>query len=454
MAETKRYDVLILGAGPGGGAAAGKCLEAGKTVAMVESYGFGGTCPLRGCNPKKALLGPPEAMAMVEGVRSMGLRGELSIHWPELMAFKRTFTEGLADRIRSHYEEKGAATFFGKARFVGDREVEVETDDGVVRLVGEHVVVSTGQRERDLDVPGKEHVSSSDDFLELDELPGRIVFIGGGFISFEYAHIAQRAGAQCTILHRSERVLKPFDADLSKVLVQASRELGIDVRTETPLHSITARPGGSYLVRGCEDAHMEVKADMVVHGAGRVPDLGALDPAASNIAWNKHGVEVDEYMRSTSNPKVFAAGDCADTPYALTPTADLEGTAVGENIVGGLSRKVSHQGIPSVCYSLPPLMAVGALEEQLQERGVPFEKKEHDLSDWFSWKRLGDKHARAKVLVSPDDGRVLGAHMVGHEAQELSNIFAVLVRLGLPRKDLDQVLWSYPTCGYYVRYMY
>lgn len=444
----REYDVVVIGAGPAGGAAASACLDAGQSVAMVDARGFGGVCPLRGCNPKKVLLGAAAVKDEADHLAGKGLPATGPLDWAELMAFKRTFTDNLAESIRDHYASQGAATFEGHARFTGPDRVEV----GDATLAGRHIVLAPGMVPRPLPEPGAELLATSDDFLELDAMPPRIVFVGGGFISFEFAHTAARAGAKCVIVHRSKTPLKHFDPDMVQVMLDASRQAGIEVHLEAPLHSVEKR-GGSLLVRAGEDGEQGIPCDLAVHGAGRVPDLDGLGLDAAGIEAGPKGVTVNEYLQSVSNERVYAAGDGAATPFALTPSADVQGKACAHNILSGNERTVDYKGIPQVVFSLPEVCAVGAAEAALRKQGIAFTKREGDLSDSLPWKRRNMDHAAYKLLIDKTRDVILGAHMVGHGAGEMANLFAMAVRLEIPVSRLKTMLWAYPTTLYYFQKM-
>src|SRR5688500_3469457 len=204
---TKTFDVVIIGTGSAASAVAFPCRSAGWTVAVIDSRPFGGTCTLRGCDPKKVLVGAAELVDWSDRMRGKGVRGDdVGIDWPELMRFKRTFTDSVPHQREQSFLQAGIATFHGPARFVGPTTVQV----GDERLEANRVVIATGAGPIKLPIPGAEHVTTSDQFLELNELPLSLIFVGGGYISFEFAHVAARAGAEVAILHRGVRPLARF----------------------------------------------------------------------------------------------------------------------------------------------------------------------------------------------------------------------------------------------------
>jgi glutathione reductase (NADPH) len=241
----RKFDVIAIGTGSAASAVASRCREAGWQVAIVDSRPFGGTCALRGCDPKKVLVGAAESVDWTRRMKGKGIQAaKLQIDWPELMRFKRSFTAPVPKRREDGFAKAGIAAFHGRARFAAQTTVRV----GEETLEGRYVVIAAGEIPADLEIPGAEHLTTSDQFLELDELPRRILFIGGGYIAFEFAHIAALAGSQVTILHRGSRPLDLFDPDLVDQLVERTRELGIEVHLGTEAIGIE-KSSGQLIVR-------------------------------------------------------------------------------------------------------------------------------------------------------------------------------------------------------------
>jgi len=441
-----QYDVIVIGSGPAGGLVAAGCQKAGLRVAVVEHRGYGGTCPLRGCNPKKVLVSAAEAINRSADLQGKGIAHDSRIAWPELIRFKRTFTEPVSPAKEKALNERGIDTYSGRARFTGKTEVSV----GDQVLTGANVVIAAGAEARSLPIPGNEHLIEGEAFMEVDDLPDSVTFIGGGYISFEFAHIAARAGAKVTILEMQERPLAAFDPELVDILVEASRDYGIDIRTETPIHSVEKR-GDRFLVRAGEEGNQTFETGLVINSSGRVPSILDLDLDTAGVDNSPKGVTVNDFMQSISNPAVYAAGDCADTPFPLTPTAVIEAEAVIQNIINGNTRKPDHTGIPSVAFTIPPLAMVGMTEKELKDRGIAYEKTFKDTSDFFTSRRIGLKHSASKLLLEKGTGKILGAHLFEHHAEETINIFALAVRLGLTRADLQKAVWSYPSSIYNIQ---
>jgi glutathione reductase (NADPH) len=450
MAES--YDLIVIGTGAGGSGPATRCHQAGWRVAIVDDQPYGGTCALRGCDPKRVLVGAAELTDWHRRMHDSGVPGDARIDWAALMRFKRTFTEPVPTRVEAGFRKAGIVTYHGAARFtaedrliVGDRELEAR-----------HVVIASGAEPRPLDISGEDLVRTSTDFLELDTLPRRIVLIGAGYIAFEFAHIARRAGAEVTMLGRS-KALGAFDQDLVERLVAHTGELGVDVRLNAPVTGVGAQGRGAYRVHfNGANGDETVEADLVVHGAGRVPKTRALDLAAGNVrADARDAVEVNEYLQSVSNARVYAVGDATLPPgkLPLTPVAAHEGLIVASNLLHGNRKRPDYRGTSSVVFTVPPLAKVGLTEAQARERGLEVRVKTEETGSWFSNRRVNGTTAMFKTIVDERTGHVLGAHLLGPDAEDVINIFALAVRHGLTASDLSHMIYAYPTSSSDVTYM-
>jgi glutathione reductase (NADPH) len=308
-----------------------------------------------------------------------------------------------------------------------------------------HIVIATGARPVPLRFAGAEHIITSDQFLELESLPGRIALIGGGYIAAEFSHIAARAGAQVTVLQRADRMLPRFDPDLVSWLMVKFAELGIDVRLRSEVEQVEQTENG--LLVHADGAHgkQTVAADLVVHTAGREPDLDALDLEAAQIAVGKNRPELNEYLQSVSNPLVYAAGDAASVGPPLTPVSAHDGRVVATNILEGNSRKPDYSGVPSVAFTIPPIASVGLTQSQAQEQGLKFKVKSENTPDWYTARRLAERVYGYKTLIEDGTGRILGAHIVGPHADEVINLFGLAIRHNVTARELQATMFAYPT---------
>lgn len=449
---SRQFDVVVVGTGSAGSTAAAKCREAGRRVAIVDSNPFGGTCALRGCDPKKVLVGAAEVIDAVARMRGKGIGGEPpQVDWTELMRFKRSFTDPVPTAREKSFAKAGLAAFHGRAHFTGANVLEI----GGEILEARHVIVAAGARPVPIGIAGEEFLTTSDRFLNLDVLPERILFAGGGYISFELAHIAVRAQARVTLLHRSSHPLAGFDPELVDQLVRWSREIGVDVQLDTSVESIEKAGGGLAVRASSKGQKRSFEADMVVHGAGRVPDIADLGLETAGVEWDRRkGVKVNDYLQSVSNPAIYAAGDAAASGgLPLTPIAGYEGGIAADNLLNGNRTKASYPETPTVVFTNPPLAAVGLLESTARMQGLDFSVERADTAGWYSSRRIGEVCSGYKVLIEKSNQRILGAHLLGAGSEEVINLFAMAIRSGITAPELKRTTFSYPTRSSDIRYM-
>jgi glutathione reductase (NADPH) len=445
----RQYDLVVVGTGVTS-AVASRCRAAGWTVAVVDSRPFGGTCALRGCVPKKILVSAAEAVHAARDLAGTGVpAARLTIDWAALMRYKRSLVDPATERTEQAWASIGIEQFHGRARFVGAATLAVGGD----RLTGRRILVAAGSMPAPLKIPGAEHLTTSEEFLNLDRLPPRIVLVGGGYIAFEFAHVAARAGARVTIVHRGARPLGAFDPDLVDMLVRRTREIGIRVELGTEVRGLQTS-GDQLVVLGTQgDREMRIETDLAVHAAGRIPEIDDLDLETAGVEREKRGVVVNEYLQSVSNAAVYAGGDAAASGPPLTPKAEHDAAVLTTNLLEGNRRAANYDGIASAVFTLPPLASTGLTETAARAAGRTFRTHRQDTSSWFNTRRVGETASGFKVLVDESTDRIIGAHLLGPHADETINLFAVAIRVGIPASELRQALFAYPTFGSDVRFM-
>lgn len=440
------FDAIIIGSGTSAHYCAEGLLAAGKSLAIIDERPFGGTCALRGCQPKKFLVANSEAVGSARRLLGRGVEGELRVDWQALQSLKNEFLEGRSEGEIVDWEKAGTTPILGRARLTGACSVEVNGGT----LTADHIVLATGASPIRSGIPGSGHIRISDDFLELAELPPRILFVGGGYISCEFAFVAAVAGARVTLLQRSGDILKGFDADMVGIVRAAAADAGIRVRIGDTLASVTETGG---CLRGTGKSGEIYETDLIIEAIGRSPNLSVLDGDLGNVAHGKGGVEVNGYLQSVSNPHVYAIGDCAACGVMLAPVADEQGKLAARNIVGGNLEAIDLAVVPSAVFTQPQIGSVGLTEEAARERGLDFRINTRTGLTWASSKRTGETHAGYKVLIENASGRILGAHLARHDASEVINLFALAMKFGITAGQLANFPYAYPTLGSDVRYM-
>ncbi len=442
---TKQYDLIVIGAGMAGVSAANKCAAQGWSVAIVDALPYGGTCALRGCDPKKILRRGAEIIDGARLMRGKGIDGGgLSINWADLIQHKHGFTDPVPQSMEAGLTANGVDTLHGQARFTDKTHIEI--DGAGYRAT--HFLIATGARPRLLDFPGHEDLIDSTDFLDLEALPHRILFVGGGFISFEFAHIAARAGSTPVIIDRGPRPLKAFDPDLVELLITRGTDAGIEVQRSTTITAVE-QTGSGYEVSVERSGKPEtMRFDLVVHGAGRTPELSSLGLDAAGVQWDEHGVSVAGHLQSTTNPAIHAAGDSASTPgMPLTPVAVAEGKVAASNMLKNTTTVPDYTGIPTAVFTIPELARVGMLEQQARDADIDLDVRYSDTSGWYSSYRIGESTAAAKILIDRSTDQIVGAHLLGPEYGEVINVVGLAMKLGLSTRQLKSTTATYPTVG-------
>ncbi len=441
----KQYDVVVVGSGTGGQTAAHALNTHGLKVAVVESSDRpGGICALAGCQAKKYFYEAAETVARSRHLADKGIVQTARGDWGAVLERKSAFTENVPDGTIDGLMSEGIDFIEGRARFFDDGTLSVDGES----LPADHVILATGARPMPLPIEGIEYAVDSSAFLDLTALPRRIVFIGGGFISFEFAHFAARLGlsdARITILEAADRPLGPFDGEMVDLLVAAGETEGIRVKTSVKITSIT-RSGDELTVHTASgEAH---PADLVVHGAGRVPEIDSLNLDAAGIRYSRRGIEVTDGMR-TSRSGVFAVGDCAAT-VQLARVADYEAQVAARNIVaareGGQPARIDYRTVPAVLFTYPQYAMMGVTEASLLAAGTPYRRSFGKEVRWPTYRRVGMDHAAFKILVGKDD-QILGAHILSDNATGLINTLrmAAVNKMGVGELYRNSIMTPYPS---------
>lgn len=433
----KNYDVVVIGAGVGGLSAAAALHSAGKSVAVVEADLWGGTCPNRGCDPKKVLVAAVEAQERVKQLQGKGFSAVPLIDWPQLQAFKRTFTDPYSADRRAGVKASGIDTYDGQAEFIDAHQIKV----GTQRLQGHQIIIATGQRPRLLPIKGQELLKTSTDFLALDQLPQRITFLGAGYIAFELANIANSCGAEVTIIHHNQRPLKAFDEDLVALMVAEMARNGIRFIWDAQVTEV--RQNDHLEVRTAEGLLQET--DLVICAAGRTPNVEALALEKAGVTTDYHGIPVNDRLQ-TNVPHIFACGDVVakDRPK-LTPVAIYEGEQLAK-IMLGQQQTISYPVIPTIVYGTPKLAKVG------RTAGEGLKETTLDLTGWYTYRRVNEPVAKIKLVKDPD-GLLVGATLLSGQADELMDFLTILIQQKLPHEKVKEMIMGYPTVASDLEYL-
>jgi len=445
----KEYDVFVIGTGTAGKNVAYDCAAEGMKVAIADNREFGGTCAQRGCDPKKVLVGITEAMQLSENLKGKGIVSVPKIDWAALQKFKSTFTDAVPAATERDLKKAGIELYHQSPKFLDENTLSVEGKT----VKAKKIVIATGNKSMELKIPGSEHLRISDDFFELQELPESIVFVGAGYIGMEFAHIAVRCGAKVTIVEFGDRPLSPFEADIVKHLTEASEKIGIEFIFNAKVSKVEKLRKNyrvSFQKNGASASlsNQSVTARMVFNTAGRVPSIDELDLEKGNVAFQKEGISVNEFLQNTTNKNVYACGDVsASGSLPLTPTSSQEARIVSLNIRKGNHTKLNFPPVPSVVFTIPQLASIGMTEEEAKKKGYDFVVEYKSVPKWFNAKRTNEEVYAYKTIVDKKRNIVLGAHIISSEAGEMINLFVLIMCGKLTCGNIKQMIFAYPTWG-------
>lgn len=434
------FDLFVIGAGSGGVRAARVAARLGARVAIAEDSRLGGTCVNLGCVPKKLLVYASGFSRDFEDAAGFGWTvGERRFDWPELIRRK----DAELERLNRHYakllEGSGVEIIRGRARLTGPHHIEVAGR----ALRARHVLVATGSRPVVPELPGAELGVVSDHLFQLQQLPRRVLIVGGGYVAVEFAGIFHGMGSEVAVSCRADRLLRGFDADVREFVTQAMRGQGIDLRCESHVQGLV-RAGTALRAQLAEGGELE--ADLVLFATGRAPNTHGLGLEALGVTLDAHGaIVVDEFGRSTV-PSIHAVGDVIGG-LGLTPSAIAEGQALAERLFDGRTRPVDLSGVPSAVFGHPELASVGLTEEQARERHGAvrvFRSRFRPMKTTLSGRA---ERGLMKLVVDAATDRLLGVHVVGPEASELIQGFAVALKCGATKAQLDETLGVHPTAA-------
>jgi glutathione reductase (NADPH) len=435
------YDLLTIGAGSGGVRASRFASRMGARVAICEESRVGGTCVIRGCVPKKLLVMGAQFADAFEDAAGFGWTvPATAFDWAALIARKDAEIERLNGVYKRILRENNVALFEDRAVVADPHTVEV----GGRRVTAANILIAVGGWPSTPAIPGIEHVISSNEALDLKDLPRRMAIVGGGYIAVEFAGIFAGLGVEVTQIVRGDTVLRGFDEDLRVTLAEEMGKRGIRLRTETRVHSIEKLPQGGYSLRLGHEETLET--DLVMYATGRVPKTALLGLEEAGVRLDDKGaVVVDDYSRS-SVPSIWAIGDATDR-MNLTPVALAEGMALANTLFNGTPTRVDYENVPTAVFSQPPLATVGLTETEARERFgrvdvyvSRFKPMRHALSG-------RDERTFMKLVVDAATDRVVGCHMMGQDAPEIMQGFAVALKCGARKRDFDATVGIHPTAA-------
>jgi len=440
---TYDYDLFVIGAGSGGVRAARIAAGYGARVAVAEEYRVGGTCVIRGCVPKKLLVYASHFAENFEDSVGFGWTTKgVSFDWKTLIANKDTEIDRLSGIYVRNLESAGVEIVHSRAELRDAHSLRIVAEDR--HVTAKHVLIATGGRPRLVDdLPGIEHVITSNEAFHLDRLPCRMVVAGGGYIAVEFACIFHALGVDTTLLYRGEQILRGFDDDVRNHLAAEMRKKGIDVVCGQVFSRIEETAGG---LKGTLTGGDEIEVDRIMFAIGRDPYTTGLGLEHAGVEINANGaIKVDAFSR-TNVDHIHAVGDVTDR-VNLTPVAIREGHAFADTVFGGKPTAVDHKTIATAVFAQPEIGTVGLSEADAKRDGHKLDIYKSTFKPMKQTLSGRDEKMLMKLVVDAETDKVLGCHIVGPDAGEMAQLLGIAVKMGATKADFDATMAVHPTAG-------
>jgi glutathione reductase (NADPH) len=436
------YDLFVIGAGSGGVRAARLAAELGAKVGIAEQYRIGGTCVIRGCVPKKLLVyGSRYGLEFAEAKAFGWTCKDLKFDWRTLIGNVRREVDRLNGVYTRILEKAGVDRFMTRAA-LENRET-VHLGPGNAAVSAKTILVATGSHPMIPDLPGKEHLISSNECFELERLPDSIVIIGAGYIGMEFASIFRSCGVAVTVLHRGDQVLRDFDSDLRDGLAEAMRNRGIDLRMDSDVASVE-KEGNGYRVNLKRGG--SVTADLVMAATGRMPTAAGFGLEEAGVKLGMNGcIVVDEFSKSSVD-NIYAVGDVTDRKN-LTPVAVHDANAFAETLFNNNPTPVDYTFIPTAVFSQPEIGTVGLSEEKAREMYGPVDIYKTSFRPLRSMVSGSTEKMMMKLVIDMKSDKVLGVHILGPDAAETVQMAAIALRLGVTKAEFDATMALHPSAA-------
>ncbi|HBE16500.1 MAG TPA: glutathione-disulfide reductase [Cyanobacteria bacterium UBA11149] len=435
------YDLFVIGAGSGGIAAARRAAGFGAKVAIAEGNRLGGTCVNRGCIPKKLMVYASHFPALFHDAKGYGWSGvESSFNWQTMITGINNELARLNGVYRQMLETSGVELFSSYAKIIDLHTIEIDNR----QVTTDKILIAVGGYPVKPDIPGIEYTITSDDMFLLQSQPKHIAIMGGGYIGVEFACIMNGLGSQVTQLIRRDLILRGFDDDIRTMVQESTIQNGIRIIKVNDPPVIEKTPDGLNVILG--DTHQEtIPVDAVLTAVGRKPNIKNLGLENAGVEIKNGAIAVNRYSQ-TSQPNIFAVGDCTDR-MNLTPVAINEGRAFADTEFGGKSRTMSYDNIPTAVFSTPEVATVGLRESEANEKFGEEAIKVYRAKFKPTYHGMSGRDARVmvKLVVEAKTDKVLGAHIVGENAAEIIQGIAIALKMGAKKSDFDATVGLHPS---------
>lgn len=429
------YDIVFIGSGHANWHAAVTLARAGKKVAIVEKDVTAGTCTNYGCNAKFLLDSPFEFVDGLSRYEKAGITGNTEVNWQKLMAFKKAEIPTYAPLMEGMFAQLNINLLKGYGKLVDAHTVSVDGEN----VTSDYIVIGTGQRPFRLNIEGKELLHDSRDFLDLDDMPKRITFVGAGIISMEFATMAAKLGSEVHIIEFADRALAAYQENYVETVVAKMQAEGVNFHFSQAVEKVEEVADG---FRVTTAQGLVVETDYVLDATGRISNVENLDLEELGIEFNRSGIVVNQYMQ-TSVPNVFASGDVVDkTIPRLTPTASFESDYIAAFILGLNKEPINYPAVPNLVFTFPRIAQVGVTVEEARDNDnyrvveVPFGQQLK-----FQTKLEDEAHI---TLIVNQNKELVGASLLGNEAGEMINLITLMINQKMTALDLSQMIFAFP----------
>ena len=435
------YDLFVIGAGPGGLAAAKQAAHYGARVAIAEASHLGGTCANLGCIPKKLMVYAADFGHLAEASKGYGWSGEQPhFSWTKFVKARDQAIERFRQSHERSLTKLGIHLIRDWAQFIDAHTLEV----GEQKITADHILIAVGGHASKPDIPGIEHAVTSKEMFHLPQLPKKIAIIGGGYIGVEFASALHAFGTDVFLMNYEHCILNGFDPAISTAIHKGFTDRGIQVACNTTAEEIIQTDRGLQLILSGDSA--DITVDLVLCAIGRTPNLENLGLEQVGVEIDQRAIAVDAHSR-TSQPNIFAVGDCTDRKQ-LTPVALSEGRAFADTTFGDYAWTVDYDSVPSAICCRPEAASVGVTEQQAQTQlGDAVRCYQSEFQPLFHSLSGQNEKALIKLVVNGENDRVIGIHIVGDHAAEILQGFALAMKQGITKQELDRAIGIHPSSG-------
>jgi len=439
--KTEHYDVFVIGSGIAGQTAAEACKAKGLSVAIADKQEFGGTCAIRGCDPKKIMIQFADLVKHAMQLKGLGVKSLPDIKWKAVQKFKSQFTDPVPSSTEAKFKTLGIDLYHQSPKFINENEIMVEGKT----ISADKFVIATGYVPRELQFKGAEHLGTSHAILNLKKIPKSATFIGSGYVGMEFCYMLSTLGCKVTVLEIEDKALSQFDSFLVDKVVDNLKKSGVTFVFGAETMSIEKLKKNHRITYKHSGKTKTLKSRVVYNTSGRVPAIELLELEKGNISSDQSGVLVNDFLQSKSNKKVYACGDVSSKSLPLTPLSGLQGYIVGYNIIHGNKKEFQDPLVPSVVFTYPQLAMVGYSEEDAKKRYKNVKIYQGNVSHWYNAEKENAEAYAYKIIVNDRTRKIVGAHLLSTQANETINVIATAMNNDMTVDDFKRMIFTYPS---------